>query len=320
MGWREARVAPVALFLGKLNESTATAYSGVAAAQIGVVPVADASLPITATTPASWSPLTLTTPGAAFILVTWVVTTGGEGLYRVYTRQLMRSITARQKLMIGTPVAFFVDDTAPVVTWLAPTDGGTPATPLELRAQVSDFVNGAFSVESIQFVIDGAVVSAEWAAEPWSDDGSTPAFSAHGSMSPRRTHHNRLRRRQRGNIGSSTINITATSSATSDITGPVLTVTEPAIDGYVITEATFAGTVTDGESGVASVEVSIDGGVVWTPTAVSGSNWTPCCRCRVIPSSSAIRVWCVPKTRQATKRSSIGLSLSTICRRPACSP
>ncbi|MCO5195130.1 MAG: right-handed parallel beta-helix repeat-containing protein [Anaerolineae bacterium] len=275
MGWREARVAPVALFLGKLNESTATAYSGVAAAQIGVVPVADASLPITATTPASWSPLTLTTPGAARSYWSHVVTTDGEGLYRVYTRAADAVNNRETEADDWYAGAFFVDDTAPVVTWLAPTDGGTPATPLELRAQVSDFINGAFSVESIQFVINGTVVSAEWAAEPWSDDGSTPRiFRAWVDVTPGAHTIIASAADKAGNIGSSTINITATSSATSDITGPVLTVTEPAIDGYVTQEATFAGTVTDGESGVASVEVSIDGGVVWTPTAVSGSNWT----------------------------------------------
>ncbi len=58
-----------------------------------------------------------------------------------------------------------------------------------------------------------------------------------------------------------------------DQTAPSLTIVQPAAGAVVTQTVTLAGTVADADSGVATVEFSVDGGATWQTTAVSGSNW-----------------------------------------------
>ena len=65
----------------------------------------------------------------------------------------------------------------------------------------------------------------------------------------------------------------ATLSLTLDRAAPSLTVSSPAAGAYVTQTASFAGTASDGGSGLTRVEASIDGGYTWRPATLSGAAW-----------------------------------------------
>ena len=77
-----------------------------------------------------------------------------------------------------------------------------------------------------------------------------------------------------GNLGQSDpISFTVTGPTSADSTAPDLTVDSPTDGAWFTRTVVFSGTVADAGSGVAAVEVSLDGGYTWLPTTVDGSAW-----------------------------------------------
>ena len=73
---------------------------------------------------------------------------------------------------------------------------------------------------------------------------------------------------------SGTAGTAATISLTLDRTVPTLSVTSPAAGAYVSQTVSFAGTASDGGSGLAAVEVSVDGGYAWRAAVVISGAWS----------------------------------------------
>ncbi|GAB4423220.1 MAG: hypothetical protein Kow0031_01590 [Anaerolineae bacterium] len=277
MGYSELLAAPISLILGKEDVSTVMGNSGVDKVEVGLVPVADDSQPYTATTPTTWTPVSVDSRGETVSYWNTSLTPPAEGMYRFYSRatdMVGNTETDETDWYAGSIVA---DNSPPAITWLTP--GSNPGSaPAELRAQVSDYLAGQFNIEEkdVYFMIDGREYPATWAAEPWDETSGQPrVFRAWvslptGSYSSVRAYAED----KAGNSATATgpaFNIT--SIAPVDSTPPSLAVSQPTDGGYVTRTVTFKGTASDGGSGVAAVEVSVDGGATWLPAAVSGNNW-----------------------------------------------
>ena len=65
-----------------------------------------------------------------------------------------------------------------------------------------------------------------------------------------------------------------TITLTLDTTAPTLEITTPAAGTTVTETVSFAGTATDGGSGVAQVDISADGGYTWRPATLSDGSWS----------------------------------------------
>lgn len=282
MGYQELVGVPLGLFLGKEGISAATGNSGIQSVEVGFRRITDPSLPITDTlsVPTSWQTTTLATPNQTASYWTRTLTpASGDGLYRVYSRALDRAGNRVDDATAQYRGAFTFDTALPVVTWLGPAGGSTTTSPVELRAQVADYVAGEFNVADIRFEVDGLPVAAEWAPEPWDPTSGAPrVFRAWVPLAT--GPHTGLRAvaiDRAGNQGVSSPNLTLTISGASpaDATPPTVVVSAPADGATVRSAMTFSGTVADtGGSGVAGVQVSLDGGQVWTPATITGGNWT----------------------------------------------
>ncbi|MCP4361103.1 MAG: tandem-95 repeat protein, partial [Chloroflexi bacterium] len=278
MGYRELAATPITLFLGDDGVSTAVAYIGVEDVEYGIVPVTVPTSTVTATIPLTWTAVTLNNPGAALSYWNLDYTPANEQLHRLYTRANDSVNNQESDNTVWYAGAFVVDDTAPQISLLYPPEGGSASgiSPVELRAEVSDYAAAEFSVEEIYFEIDGQTVTAAWAAEPWTDDGqSARVFRIWTTLSNGSHTIRAIAEDKAGNISSSasgTFIVTGSSSA--DTTAPTLAVTSPLDGDFVQQTAVFSGTVSDSGSSVASVEVSVDGGVSWEAAAVNGSNWS----------------------------------------------
>ncbi len=280
-GYRELLAAPVTLFLGKEDVSTATGNSGANEVEVGITLVADPSSPVTDTIPSTWSAVTLDSPGETVSYWQTDYVPAAEGLHRFYSRAtdvVGNQETNDEDWYEG---AFVADDTPPDVTWLKP-DLPATSSPLELRAQVSDYAAGEFSVEDIHFEVDGVSYSAEWAAVPWDEESGDPrVFRAWVSLASTPSPHTAyaVAEDKAGNVGQSdpvafTVTTLLARLAAADTTSPTLTVSSPAEGSWVRDTVDFSGTVQDDESGVESVEVSVDGGTSWMPAEVSGGDWS----------------------------------------------
>jgi len=75
------------------------------------------------------------------------------------------------------------------------------------------------------------------------------------------------------NLGGAAGSASAT-SLTLDTTAPTLAVTTPAASACVTQTVAFAGTASDAGSGLARVEVSVDGGYTWRRATLGGGNWS----------------------------------------------
>ncbi len=275
LGYRELLAAPVSVFLGKEDVSTATGNSGVSEVEVGVTLVADPSQPVTDTLPSTWNTVPLDSPGETASYWQTDYTPGQEGLHRFYSRAT--DVVGNQESDEDDwyEGAFVADYTPPVVTWLEPANGTTLSSPLELRAEVSDYAAGEFSVEDIHFEVDGDSYAAEWAAEPWDEENEEPrVFRAWVSLADEDYNAVAVAEDKAVHVGQSTpIAFTVSGQSAADTTLPNLVITSPAAGGWVTSTVTFSGTASDGESGLASVEVSVDGGYTWLPATVNGADW-----------------------------------------------
>ncbi|MFN2165038.1 MAG: Ig-like domain-containing protein, partial [Anaerolineae bacterium] len=135
----------------------------------------------------------------------------------------------------------------------------------------------SFSVESIHFLINGSEYPAEWAAEPWDPGSGQPRVFRAWVPLPTSSPYvvTAIAQDRAGNVGQSgAVTFGVSAQAVADSTPPSLTVDIPTAGSCAIDTVTFAGTASDAGSGLASVEVSADGGITWMPATVSGANWS----------------------------------------------
>jgi hypothetical protein len=208
--------------------------------ETGLTFVGDTTQPVTTTLPGAFTPATLattstmTTPHTTSYWQTPVTPQSGDGLYRFYSRagDLVSNSMADQEATTWYRGAFIVDSTPPTVTWLSPADGATTTAPVALEATVSDYVADGFSVADFFFEVDGEVVAAQWAAEPWSADPVTQTartFWAWAEGLAVGSHTMQaVAQDEAGNEGrSATITLHISGAAAADTTPPVFTVTTP---------------------------------------------------------------------------------------------
>ncbi len=278
LGYSELLAAPITLLLGQEDLSTAMGNAGVASVEYGVVTVADPTTAVTDTLPAAWTPITLDTPGETYSYWTADYTPLEEGLQRFYSRATDMVGNQEDNQLDWYDGSFVVDSTPPVVQWLLPSNGASLQSPLELRAQVSDYAAGEFSVEEkdVYFEIGGQRYPATWAAEPWDEAVGAPrvfrawvdlATGAYNGVTA-------VAEDKAGNATTDTLSFTVTGSTAADTVAPALTVVTPVDGSWVTRTVQFTGSTADSGSGVASVEVSVDGGSTWRPATVSGGAWS----------------------------------------------
>ncbi len=275
LGYRELLAAPILLFLGKEDVSTAVGNSGVSEVEYGVTLVADPSQPVTETLPSQWNAVGLDSPGETVSYWETNYLPGDEGLYRFYSRATDEIGNQEDDKEDWYDGAFVADSTPPDVTWLSPPNGANVDTPLELRAEVSDYAAGQFSAIGVRFVLDGETYEAEWAAEPWDEEGEEPrVFRAWISTTVSSHTAYAVAEDKAGNEDqSSTVTFDVTASSPADTVSPTLVVVSPAEGTWVTHTVVFAGTADDVGSGLASVEVSVDGGYLWLPATVDGGGF-----------------------------------------------
>ncbi len=168
MGYDELLAMPATLLLGKEGNSCGLGASGVAAVEVGLVYVPDATVAADETPPSTWQNATLATAGQAGSYWTTSVTPGsGDGLYRLYSRPADEVGNTTTTAADWYRSAFIADGTAPIVALIAPAGGSTSTAPaVMLAADVSDWtptgIPGvtSFSVDSVTFLVDSGVVTA----------------------------------------------------------------------------------------------------------------------------------------------------------------
>jgi len=278
LGYSELRCAPVVLFLGEEDVSRAAKSSGIVDVEYGVVHVDDPDLPVEDTVPGTW--VQAATGGAAGDTVRywWAdYTPVQEGLYRVYSRAYDEVSNTETDVDLLYGGAFLADGTPPVVTWLAP--AGTISSPVELRAEVSDFLGGDFHVERVYFEVDGAYQPAEWASDPWdSVSGQPRVFRAWVAIQNGPAVVQAFAVDRAGNTGQSApVGLDISGQDPLDaVSPPILIVDAPAPGDSVqgVEPVEFRGSAADdgGGSGIAAVEVSTDGGFTWMPAILTGQD------------------------------------------------
>jgi hypothetical protein len=282
MGFKELVSLPLGLFLGREGISAASGNSGIQSVEVGFRRISDPSLPITHTDsiPTSWLATTLATPTqTASYWTKTLAPASGDGLYRVYSRALDRAGNRMNDATEQFRGAFTLDTALPVVTWLGPATGTSTTSPVELRARVADYVAGAFNVAEIRFEVDGLPVVVEWAPEPWDPTTGGPrVFRAWATLSA--GSHTGIRavavdRAGNQGVSSPNISLNITGASPADAVAPTVAITAPADGTTVRSVLTFSGTVADtGGSGVAGVQLSLDGGRAWTPATITGGSWS----------------------------------------------
>jgi VCBS repeat-containing protein len=275
MGYYELTATPASIFLGREDVSTATGNSGVTRVEVGFSQVADPGDPITATLPSSWHVVTLDSPDETLSYWEARYIPLAQSLYRFYSRATDVATNREDAEEAWYDGAFVADGTAPIVNWTLPNNEAVLSTPLELRARVSDYAAGEFSVEDTYFVIDGNEVDAEWAADPWDEESQQPrTFRAWVDLTQKPYADVKAVAKDRaGNVASDSISFTVAGVSPTDTISPTLSVLSPLAGDWFTSTVIFSGTVADAESGVAAVEISLDGGFTWQPAAVDGVNW-----------------------------------------------
>lgn len=274
MGYAELRARPIALLLGDEQNSRAVANSGVAAVEVGLVPVIDTTQPVTATLPTTWLPTTLQgTTGEAVRYWTYDAQPSQAGVYRVYSRPTDRAGTVEPESTISFEGTFVAEQ--PVLNWLQPT--GNSNSPLALQAELTGFVPGQFGDYQLYFEVDGKRLQATWALDPFDDTTDSRRVMRTWAKLPNNSYTIRAVVETAGGaiIASPTQNITIVGQTPPDPTSPFGTInTTRAATAQLFTNiVTLTGTASDGESGLQGVEASFDGGVSWHAGAVNGTAW-----------------------------------------------
>lgn len=286
MGCFELLATPLSIFLGAEGPSTAIGSSGVSTVEFGVSFVADPSQPITATLPSLWTAATLESPHDTYSYWDASYTPAQDGLYRIYSRS--RDDVGNQETDAADwyEGAFVADGTAPALDWNSTPLGLTlinaPAAPvnvtapLELRSQVANYTPEQFSLGTVYFEVDGSRVNAAWATETW-QTGQPRAFRAWVSLDNGLHLVRSFAVDSAGNVGQSALlELNVTGQVQADTTAPDLTIGAPAAGTWITDTVTITGTASDniGGSGLASVEISPDGGFTWLAATVTGADWS----------------------------------------------
>nr|MCU0490466.1 Ig-like domain repeat protein [Chloroflexaceae bacterium] len=169
LGYAEVLARPLTLLFGKEGISCSIGNSGVAQVELGLLPVADATRPITDTTGITWSPVTLT--GAAGTTVrgwTASVTPQVAGLHRIYTRASDAAGNRENDGLVQFSGAFVADGTTPTVSWVTSGPFSSSAAAVEVLAQSDD---GSTPTLLIEVNNSQLMVPAGWVAAPWSGSG-----------------------------------------------------------------------------------------------------------------------------------------------------
>ncbi len=278
MGYYELTAAPLPVFLGREDVSSATGNSGVGQVEVGFTQVGDPADPVTATVPGAWTAVMLDSPQEAVSFWDASYTPAADSLYRFYSRAGDVAGNREEEAYEEDwyDGAFVADGISPVVTWTLPVDSDVVSTPLQLRAEAYDYdATGAFSVDDVWFEVDGVEYDAEWAADPWDEEGQEPrTFRAWVALDEGSyTDVGAFAVDKAGNVMSDTRSLQVSGSAGTDMVSPTLVVSSPTEGEWFTGTVVFSGTVTDDDSGVAAVEVSLDGGYAWLPGTVDGQDW-----------------------------------------------
>lgn len=277
MGYYELTASPLPVFFGREDLSSAMGSSGLDQVEIGLAQVSDPDSPVTDTLPDTWASVTLDSPAETVSYWHTTITPTQESVYRFYSRS-SDLVGNRESQDVWYEGAFVADSIAPVVTMTLPANGALLNSPLELRALVYDYAAGEFSVDDIYFVVDGAEYPAEWAADPWDESSQEPRpFRAWVDLSNQYySSVYAVASDRAGNSGQSgSIHFTVTNQSVADTTAPILAVASPLNGSWYTHTVDFSGTVQDnlGGSGVAAVEVSVDGGYTWMAATINGFSW-----------------------------------------------
>ena len=173
IGWHELTIAPISVFMGQADKSVATESYGVGSAEYAIVPVASPDSPVISTLPTSWTTATLEEPGEAFSYWTADFTPTTTGFYRIYSRAtdgLGNTETDQNDWYDG---AFYVDDTAPVVSIQTELYPYTNNSWMRMTAVVTDYVGTSFDIDSAYFIVDGERIEGIWTMDTWEPDGVT---------------------------------------------------------------------------------------------------------------------------------------------------
>ena len=176
LGYRELLAPPMLLLFGKEGASAcAVGNAGLGQVQVGLAPVADAGLPITATLPTTWYSATISTLNQTASYWTAGLTPSANGMYRLYTRATDRSGNAESDPEDWFSGALIADGTAPTVTWTSPAAGASiSGAAVHLVATASDYVDAGgssqFAVQAVTFEVDGSPIPADWSVG-WSGTG-----------------------------------------------------------------------------------------------------------------------------------------------------
>ncbi|MCB8944437.1 MAG: tandem-95 repeat protein [Ardenticatenaceae bacterium] len=174
IGWHELLAAPISVLMGQPDDSVATENIGVGQVEYAVVPVADVNSPITETLPASWQTAPLASPGEKVSYWEVDYTPTSTGFFRIYSRAADTLGNAEIDTQDWYEGAFYVDDTAPVVSLAVGHPAGVGQTWLRLTGVVSDYIGTSFDVDDIYFTINGERFEGAWSIDGWQADGLTP--------------------------------------------------------------------------------------------------------------------------------------------------
>jgi len=277
LGYKELVATPLALLFGRLGSTPCyVGNSGVQKVEIGLASVNNPNLPITATLPSVWTPITLDTPGTSASYWNGQVLPV-SGLYRLYTRAT--DVLGNQESAVFNYAnstfnlysgGFVADGIAPTVTLISPLTGFNAITAaFVLTGSAEDYVGARFSVALPYFeAVSGGTttrIAGDWVNTGWNGSGPR-TFKGVATLPPGSYTIVAKASDQAGNTGSSvtaTITLNATSGA-----NHVTAFTAPPNNGWTnqssvrVTGAALFGTL----NGTGVVTVLVNSGTVLTAT------------------------------------------------------
>ncbi|MFN8485855.1 MAG: NosD domain-containing protein, partial [Anaerolineae bacterium] len=176
IGYSERLAVPLTLLLGKEGATCAAGAAGIASVEVGLSRVVDATQPVTATLPLTWTAASVTSVGQVGSYWSAALTpSAGDGLYRLYARGADTAgnrVTDGRAWFRGEIVA---DSAPPQVTLLAPADGlVTAAAAITVEARVADYANTGRglrdNVAGVSVLVDGIALAADPADDPAAPD------------------------------------------------------------------------------------------------------------------------------------------------------
>ena len=293
IGWHELRAAPISVFMGQPDESLATESIGVGQVEYAIVPVADSSLPVTATLPTTWELAALDNPGEKLTYWQMTYNTTTDGLYRVYSRASDSLGNTEVDVDAWYDGAFVVDSGVPGVTLTVSSPGRLPNWRL-LEAEVVDYVGQSFDVEEVYFTVNGERFEGIWALEEWEADGVSPRkfyylFQNLSGATMVNVDITAVAVDGAGNMGTASLveSIGGDNDEWFDIYPPrFITITTPTAGEFVTDTVRFSGIASDfnydfvcppntfcldEDSGTVGLELSFDGGTTWE----TARSWRP---------------------------------------------